>query len=320
VSEQFAPDPDFPTIDSPNPEHDTTLQAAFSTAQRVDADLVVATDPDGDRCAVAVPDPTRVDGWRRLTGNEVGDLLGQLLAGDDVPGAFATTLVSSARLATIATAHGRRFTRTLTGFKWLATVPNLRYAYEEAMGYCVDPDAVRDKDGITAALRVVELAATLRAREKTLLDALADLDHTYGRDLTDQVTVATDDAGLARILHRLRDMAAHPPKAFAGLRVRDVADLGEGFADLPPTPGLLITLDAPMPGGSAKVVIRPSGTEPLVKAYLEVVEPPDTDANMLHRQLDPARQDHPPRDSHHTQDAAYGTLDRLRAEVSVLLG
>jgi phosphomannomutase len=320
VSEQFTPDPDFPTISSPNPEHPATMQAAIATAQAVNADLVIATDPDGDRCAVAVPDPAAVGGWRRLTGNEVGDLLGQWLADDDVPGTFATTLVSGSRLAVIAADHGRSFTRTLTGFKWLATVPDLRYAYEEAIGYCVDPHAVRDKDGITAALRVVELTATLRARGQSLLDALADLDRRFGRDLTDQVVVATDDAGLVRIMHRLREFATQPPSALARLRVRAVADLDEGFARLPPTPGLLITLDGPTPGGSAQVVIRPSGTEPIVKAYLEVVEPPLAERIWLRRQQDRVDPGRAPSDPRHTQDAALAALTRLRAEVSLLLG
>ena len=141
--------------------------------------------------AARSPCPTAesVGGWRVLSGNEVGDLLGAFLADDPRPGAFATTVVSGHRLGAIARAHGRTFARTLTGFKWLSTVPTLRYAYEEAIGYCVDPDAVLDKDGITAALRVVELAATLRAAGRSLLDALLDLDLRYGIDLTDRVVV-----------------------------------------------------------------------------------------------------------------------------------
>jgi phosphomannomutase len=320
VGEQFTPDPDFPTISSPNPEHAQTLHAAIAMARSVDADLVIATDPDGDRCAVAVPDSATEGGWRRLTGNEVGDLLGQWLADDTVPGAFATTLVSSSRLGAIAAAHGRTFVRTLTGFKWLATVPSLRYAYEEAIGYCVDPHAVRDKDGITAALRVVELAATLHASGQSLLDALADLDQTFGRDLTDYVVASSDDIGRARILLRLREFARQPPRTLAGLGVRAVTDLDEGFAGMPPTPGLLITLDGPTAGSSAQVVIRPSGTEPIVKAYLEVVDPPRAEPILLPRQQDWARPEPTARDSGHTEDTAPAALNRLRAEVSVLLG
>jgi phosphomannomutase len=273
VTEQFAPDPDFATVTSPNPEDRQTLRRAIAQARTADADLVVATDPDGDRCAVALPDAESDGGWRVLSGNEVGDLLAAMLADDPQPGTFATTIVSAHRLAAIARAHGRASARTLTGFKWLSRVPHLRYAYEEAIGYCVDPEAVLDKDGITAAVRVVELAATLRAEGRTLVDALLDLDLRYGISLTDQLTVelTSDDAGNTGRLDRLRDAM---PADLAGLAVERIEDLAEGVDGLPGTAGVRIRLAAPWPGGLAQVVIRPSGTEPKLKAYLEVALPP----------------------------------------------
>jgi len=275
VSEQADPDPDFPTVASPNPEDPAALRLALALGANVDADLVIATDPDGDRMAVAVPDPSRrPSAWRILTGDEVGDLLGQYLAEDPRPGAFATTIVSSTRLAAIAARHHRRFTRTLTGFKWLATVPDLRYAYEEAIGYCVDPDAVLDKDGITAALVVVGLAAELRTDGLTLLDALDDLDRSFGVHLTEQVTITADGSDPQWLPRRLAAITADPPSRLAGLRVTQVDDLAAGADDRPPTPGLRLLIASPWPDSVITVVLRPSGTEPKLKAYLQVARSP----------------------------------------------
>jgi phosphomannomutase len=302
VAQQFDPDPDFPSVSSPNPEDPQTLRLALAVARGEGADLVVATDPDGDRCAVAVPDPQMVGGWRVLSGNEVGDLLGAFLVDDPRPGAFATTVVSGHRLGAIARAHGRPFAQTLTGFKWLSTVPTLRYAFEEAIGYCVDPDAVLDKDGITAALRVVELAATVKAQGRSLLDALLDLDLRYGIDLTERVVVDVA-ADQIEVTQRLRRLTRTAPDELAGLAVAQVDDLALGVDDLPGTPGVRITLDAPWPGGLAQVVVRPSGTEPKLKAYLEVALPPAGAQESLREQ----------------QHTAAAVLAGLSVEVSRLL-
>ena len=280
VAAQAVPDPEFPTVTSPNPEDPETLSLALDLAATTHADLLLATDPDGDRCAVAVPDPGHpvqagsVDvRWRVLTGDEVGDLLGEFLTGQVGPGAYATTIVSGSRLAAIAARHHRAFAQTLTGFKWLAGVPDLRYAYEEAIGYCVDPSAVPDKDGVTAALRVADLAARLRADGRTLLDALDDLDRTYGVHRTAQVTVAVAGDHRSRIAARLAALAAKPPTRLADRAVVHVDDLRVGSPDRPSTDGVRLSLEGRSPGSTVRVVVRASGTEPKIKAYLEVALP-----------------------------------------------
>ncbi|MBR7834062.1 phospho-sugar mutase [Actinospica durhamensis] len=277
VPEQQEPDPTFHTVAFPNPEEPGAIDLALALAEAEDADLVVANDPDADRCAVAVPLPG--GGWRMLRGDEVGGLLGEYLAAGD--GAkpdeaqeadeaaddeaeervFATSIVSSSLLGKIAAAHGLGYQETLTGFKWLAKVPGLAFGYEEALGYCVDPGAVRDKDGITAALAVAEYASKLKQAGRTLLDALADLDAKYGPHRTDQLSLRVSDlAVIPRIMATLRQ---DPPKELGGLAVTRFEDLAEG-GQLPPTDGLRFTLE-----GGARVIVRPSGTEPKLKCYLE---------------------------------------------------
>ena len=264
VPEQADPDPDFPTVVFPNPEEPGAMDLALARARAGDADLVIANDPDADRCAVAVPDP--VDGWRMLRGDEVGALLGVHLCrtGRARSGAFATTIVSSSLLGKMAAQYGLSYAETLTGFKWLSRVPGLRYGYEEALGYCVDPDAVRDKDGISAALMVCELAAMIRARGASLLDMLDELAVEYGLHATDQLSIrVTDLAEIGAMMDRLR---ADPPSKLGGRAVESVEDLATGTADLPPTDGLRYRL-----AGGARVVVRPSGTEPKLKCYSEVI-------------------------------------------------
>ncbi len=257
VAEQAAPDPDFPTVAFPNPEEPGALDLAAATAARVDADLVLAHDPDGDRCAVMIRDG---DGYRALSGDEVGALLAEhLLSSGRIPpdGVLATTIVSSPLLDRIAAAHGRRCVRTLTGFKWLARVPGVAYAYEEALGYCVDPGGVRDKDGISAALLIAEMAAAVPLGER--LDALAQ---RYGVHVSAPRSIRTDDpeqAGTA--LRRLLDA---PPRHLAGVPVDDVQDLSAPDTGLPPTTGVRVT------AGAITAVVRPSGTEPKLKIYLYV--------------------------------------------------
>lgn len=281
VAEQAEPDPDFPTVAFPNPEEPGAMDLAFATAREAAPDIVIANDPDADRCAVAVPDPDSVVGWRMLRGDEVGALLATHLVHKKATGTFATTIVSSSLLSRIAAAApGAAYEETLTGFKWLARVDGLRYAYEEALGYCVDPEGVRDKDGITAALLIAELAAELKASGRTLTDLLDDLAVEHGLHATDQLSVRVEDLSLiANAMRRLREQ---PPTTLAGLRVSSAEDLSEGSAALPPTDGLRYHLagDATGTVSAARVVVRPSGTEPKIKCYLEVVVPV-TDASAL---------------------------------------
>ncbi|WP_370421005.1 phospho-sugar mutase [Streptomyces sp. QH1-20] len=281
VAEQAEPDPDFPTVAFPNPEEPGAMDLAFATAREAAPDIVIANDPDADRCAVAVPAPDSVVGWRMLRGDEVGALLATHLVHKKATGTFATTIVSSSLLSRIAAAApGAAYEETLTGFKWLARVDGLRYAYEEALGYCVDPEGVRDKDGITAALLIAELAAELKASGRTLTDLLDDLAVEHGLHATDQLSVRVEDLSLiANAMRRLREQ---PPTTLAGLRVSSAEDLSEGSAALPPTDGLRYHLagDATGTVSAARVIVRPSGTEPKIKCYLEVVVPV-TDASAL---------------------------------------
>ncbi|MER6114879.1 phospho-sugar mutase [Streptomyces sp. NPDC001743] len=265
VAEQAEPDPAFPTVAFPNPEEPGAMDLAFATARRADPDIVIANDPDADRCAVAVPDPAADGGWRMLRGDEVGALLAAHLVGRGVTGVFAESIVSSSLLGRIAEKAGLGYEETLTGFKWIARVDGLRYGYEEALGYCVDPDGVRDKDGITAALLVAELASVLKERGRTLLDLLDDLAVDHGLHATDQLSVRVED--LSVIADAMRRLREQPPTALAGLAVTSAEDLSNGTGLLPPTDGLRYHLEG------ARVIVRPSGTEPKLKCYLEVVVP-----------------------------------------------
>ncbi|MFE1249955.1 phospho-sugar mutase [Streptomyces sp. NPDC058735] len=262
VAEQADPDPDFPTVAFPNPEEPGAMDLAFAEARETDPDLVIANDPDADRCAVAVRDG---GDWRMLRGDEVGALLAAHLVRRGATGTFAESIVSSSLLGRIAEKAGLRHVETLTGFKWIARAEGLRFGYEEALGYCVDPDGVRDKDGITAALLITELASQLKEEGRTLLDLLDDLAVEHGLHATDQLSVRVEDLSLiAAAMTRLREQ---PPTGLGGLPVTRTEDLTRGTDTLPPTDGLRYTLDG------ARVVVRPSGTEPKLKCYLEVVVP-----------------------------------------------
>ena len=264
VAEQADPDPDFPTVPFPNPEEPGAMDLALAAAAANGADLVIANDPDADRCAVAVPLPD--GGYRMLRGDEVGVLLAVHLLDRGATGTFACSIVSSTLLGTIAADRGVRFAQTLTGFKWISRVEGLAFGYEEALGYCVDPAGVRDKDGISAALLVAELAAEQRAKGRTLLDVLDAVERRYGVHATDQLSVRVEDRSLiTAAMDRLRSA---PPSALGGRAVLAVDDLAQGIDGLPPTDGLRLQLE-----GGARVVVRPSGTEPKLKAYLEVVVP-----------------------------------------------
>jgi phosphomannomutase len=289
VPAQADPDPDFSTVAFPNPEEPGAMDLATALAVEVEADLVVANDPDADRCAVAVP---TTEGWRMLRGDEVGALLADVLLGAGVKGVYATTIVSSSLLGRMAAAHGQEYRETLTGFKWLGRIDGLAFAYEEALGYCVAPDLVRDKDGVSALLRVVELAAALKHEGRTLGDRLDDLARTYGVHATDQLSVrVSDQTQIEAVMTRLR---AGAPSRLGGLLVEQVEDLSDGLGGLPPTEGVRYRL-----ADSARVVVRPSGTEPKVKCYLEVVVPVAEGAEsditgaraLAARQLEAIRQD-----------------------------
>ena len=263
VTRQEEPDPDFPTVSFPNPEEPGAMDLAMALAEENHADLVVANDPDGDRCAAAVPGP---HGWRMLRGDEVGALLARHLIESGKQGIYATSIVSSSLLARLAKAAGQPYAETLTGFKWLGRIEGLAFGYEEALGYCVDPEHVRDKDGVSALLLLCEVAAAAKAAGRTLDDLLDDIATEHGLHATDQVSVRVDD--LAQISKAMEQLRSDPPEHLGGLAVEQVDDLAEGSADLPPTDGLRYRL-----ADGARVIVRPSGTEPKIKAYLEVVVP-----------------------------------------------
>jgi len=271
VPSQAEPDPEFPTVSFPNPEEPGAIDAALTLAAMVHPDIVLANDPDADRCAVAVPDPAAVTvdnpaGWRMLRGDQVGALLGAhiLARGVDPDAVFANSIVSSRLLAAMATHAGIRHEETLTGFKWISRVAGLRYGYEEAIGYCVDPHQVRDKDGISAALLLAEMAAGLRAQGRCLLDVLDDLAVTHGVHATDAFAVRVDDLSLiGTLMSALRE---GPPTDLGGVPVTRTDDLAQGSERLPPTDGLRYLLE-----DQSRVIVRPSGTEPKLKIYLEAI-------------------------------------------------
>lgn len=280
VAEQAEPDPDFPTVAFPNPEEPGALDLALAAAADLGADIVLANDPDADRAAVAAVDPA-TGAWRMLRGDEVGALLGAHIvarmaagAGEEPrAGVFANSIVSSRLLSRIAAAAGYAHEETLTGFKWISRVPGLTYGYEEALGYCVAPDLVRDKDGISAAVLIAELAATAKAEGKTIFDTLDELYLVYGLHASDQLSIRVADLGLLdAMMNRLR---VNPPEAFGGSGVEIFTDLAEGSESLPPTDGLLyLTRD------QSRVIIRPSGTEPKLKCYLEVIQAVESAAEL----------------------------------------
>jgi phosphomannomutase len=304
VEAQFEPDPDFPTVHYPNPEEPGTLDLALALARRSAADLVIANDPDGDRLAVAVPDPDAAGGWRVLTGDQVGALLGwfllDLLAAepdnDLARQLVVATIVSGTLLSRIAAAAGAQYAQTLTGFKWISRAGDLRegatfvFGYEEALGYEVT-QTVRDKDGMSAALAILSLAAAARSAGESLLDAYNALEITHGVHLTAQLNLQS--ATTTEVMARLRAAA---PRELAGQPVTSVTDYTGGSWQLPSADVLSFQLTG------ARVVIRPSGTEPKIKAYLEVVQP------VGYGMLSDARQ------------TAAERMERLREATAALLG
>lgn len=262
VDAQFDPDPDFSTVAFPNPEEPGAMDLALATAERVRPDVIVANDPDADRCAIGVPTPG--GDYRMLSGDEVGYALGWWASRrDSSRSTLAQSLVSGGMLKAIADSSTLDYQQTLTGFKWIGRIPTLRFGYEEALGYCVDPETVRDKDGITAALAVADLIAELKAESRSILDLLDDLAREHGLYATRQVSLRVADLSTIRTI--MESLRSQPPATVGKRAVETIVDLQQG-TDLPPTDGLVLTL-----AGQGRIIVRPSGTEPKIKAYLQVV-------------------------------------------------
>ncbi len=294
VAAQQQPDPAFPTVSFPNPEEPGAIDLALALAKEHDADLVIANDPDADRCAVAAP----VGGnWRMLTGDELGALLGDDAMRRNTAGTYACSVVSATLLGRMAEARGLPFTTTLTGFKWIGRVPDLAFGYEEAIGYCCDSHAVPDKDGITALIRILTLAAGLRAEGRTVSDRLDEIAREYGVHATSQLSVRVQE--LSIIADAMAKLRGNPPSELVGepVTVRDLANPGPDW-HLPPTDGVELT------GPTVHVVARPSGTEPKLKCYLEV----RGTAAEAQKNLEDAR------------SQAAAKLDSLRSEMASALG
>jgi phosphomannomutase len=284
VAEQIEPDASFATVAFPNPEEPGAMNLAFAKARESGADLIIANDPDADRLAIGLPDATSAEGYRRLTGDEVGLILGHAAASAAArtgrKGAIACSIVSSSALAAVAATHGLEFKQTLTGFKWIAKVPNLIFGYEEALGYAIDPGHTPDKDGISAALAVAMLARELAAQGTTLDEHLTALRAEFGYFANGQVSLRfTDLSEIARLMAALR---TNPPVEIGGVTAK-LTDLSEGSAELPPTDGLRFDL-----ADSRRVIVRPSGTEPKLKCYLQAVGETKSQADELLASLDGA--------------------------------
>lgn len=332
VEEQAEPDPDFPTVSFPNPEEKGALDLALSTAQRSQADVVIALDPDADRCSVAIPtktsDATGSDGspteptYRQLTGDQIGGLLGDFVArtklrpihqssGSDADAAsgdataetsdsvFANSIVSSRLLGAIASKYGLNYGPTLTGFKWIGRTPDLAFGYEEAIGYCTYPNIVRDKDGVSAAVTVAYLVDSLHREGKTVDDRLTEIARDNGVYATTQAAFRVENR--QRIVDGMSKLRTTPPAEFAGSPITESADLADGYHGLPETDGVLFLTE-----DNTRVICRPSGTEPKLKCYLEVVLPVDEDATATEIMA--------------LQTKAQAKLEQVRAEITVATG
>lgn len=287
VEAQIHPDGRFPTVAFPNPEEPGAMDLAFETARAADAELVIANDPDADRLAVAIPDVDAEGGWRRLTGNEIGLLLGWRAAragaegrggsaaGDTdaaepggardagAPASLACSLVSSPGLQAVAEHYGLDFHSTLTGFKWISRAPGLVFGFEEALGYLVNPGTVRDKDGISAAVALLEMAAEARGQGRTVADLMQEFRDTFGAFASDQISVRVSD--VSEIAGMMASLRAEPPTAVGEVAVARIDDLLQGVEGFPPGDVLRLWLD-----DGSRLIVRPSGTEPKLKLYLDV--------------------------------------------------
>lgn len=276
VSEQAEPDPDFPTVAFPNPEEKGAIDLALAKGRDFDADVVIANDPDADRLAVAIKDHHLSD-WRMLRGDEVGIILGEHIARNLDPSRrktaiFANSIVSSSALSKVAALHGIRFTQTLTGFKWLAKVDGLAFGYEEALGYCVDSASVNDKDGISAALMITDLAARLKEEGSSLSHFLDGIWERIGFHATKQVSLRFEDLSLIPpLMDSIRTRPLEKIAVEGGeYRFESLDDLNDPKDGLPATDGIRLWF-ANTSGQKIRMIIRPSGTEPKLKCYIEVV-------------------------------------------------
>jgi len=278
VDAQAAPDPDFPTVAFPNPEEPGAIDLALETAKSFDAHLVIANDPDADRCAAAINDPAH--GWRMLRGDELGAIFGEAIARKTSYGTFANSIVSSSILKKIAGHYNLEFKETLTGFKWLAKIKGLAFGYEEALGYAVDAIAVNDKDGISAAITLAQIATDLAEEGKTVLDLLDEVWARHGFHATEQISIRLSDLSKVGVI--LGGLRNNPPQEIAGRAVTSIDDLADPTDGLPPTDGLRIWLD-----GGVRIIIRPSGTEAKMKCYIEAIEKDSKTAQVVLDQLRP---------------------------------
>ncbi|KGA13392.1 hypothetical protein GM50_22480 [freshwater metagenome] len=276
VDEQCTPDPDFPTVAFPNPEEPGAIDLALTKARDFGADLVIANDPDADRCAAAVNDPK--SGWRMLRGDELGIIFGEWIARTHHHGSFANSIVSSSALSKVAAHYSIDFKEVLTGFKWIAKVEDLAFGYEEAIGYAVDSETVNDKDGISAALLLAHIASELKAQGLTLLDLLDQVWARHGFHGTEQISIRV--AEMSRITQLLAEIRKNPPTHIAGRAVLSIDDLAEPKDGLPPTDGLRLWID-----GGIRMIVRPSGTEAKMKCYLEVISKDAESSQLLLDQL-----------------------------------
>ena len=278
VDEQCTPDPDFPTVAFPNPEEPGAIDLAVAKARDFGADLVIANDPDADRCAIAINDPAV--GWRMLRGDELGIVLGEWIARSQPKGTFGNSIVSSSALSKVCAHYGIRFEEVLTGFKWLAKIEDLAFGYEEAIGYAVDSETVNDKDGISAALFIAQIAMDLKRDGQTISDLLNEVWARHGFHGTEQISIRVSDmSAITRLLTGLR---TNPPTEIAGRKVESIDDLAAPTNGLPPTDGLRIWL-----AGGIRVIVRPSGTEAKLKCYIEVITTTSEESQKL---LDQIRQ------------------------------
>ena len=272
VDEQCTPDPNFPTVAFPNPEEPGAIDLALAKAKATDADLVIANDPDADRCAAAINDPN--SGWRMLRGDELGVILGEWIARSHPRGTFGNSIVSSSALRKICAHYGIDFKEVLTGFKWLAKIEDLAFGYEEAIGYCVDSETVNDKDGISAAIFLAQVTMDLARDGLSLVDLLNQVWDRHGFHGTEQISIRVKDmSSIARLLTQLRH---NPPREVAGRTVISIDDLAAPTDGLPPTDGLRMWLD-----GDIRIIIRPSGTEAKMKCYVEVVTTTSAESQKL---------------------------------------
>ena len=269
VAEQAEPDPDFPTVAFPNPEEPGAIDLALATARTHNADLVIANDPDADRCAAAIKD--RDGQWRMLRGDELGVIFGEWIARSAPQGTFGNSIVSSSILRKISAHYGIDFKEVLTGFKWLAKIENLAFGYEEAIGYAVDSETVNDKDGISAAIFLAQIATDLAEDGKDLNDLLDEVWQRHGFHATEQISIRVADMGV--ITKLLADLRSNPPQELAGRAVESIDDLAAPTDGLPPTDGIRLWLS-----GGVRIIIRPSGTEAKLKCYIEVIAPDKSSA------------------------------------------